>query len=84
MIVQSANAPNAIPPTTATTMIAVFVPPEMPDLVPSEPAAAAEAVEETEAVLTDTEPVRAPRVVPDEVGTRDEVSVTVERMVETS
>lgn len=82
MIVHSAKAPNAMPPTTATTMIAVLVPPEIPDF--SAPAAAtAEAVDETEAVLIDTEAVRAERVVP-EVGPRDEESVTMLRIVETS
>lgn len=82
-MVHSANAPNAIPPTTQTTIIAVFVPPDIPVVVPPEPAAAALAVDETDAVLIVTEPVFAPRLVlVGEVMTASAESVTVLRTVE--
>lgn len=84
IIVHSANAPNAIPPTTQTTIIAVFVPPDIPDVVPPDPAAAADAVDDTDAVLIVTAPVRAERVVAEAVGGLSAESVTVLRTVETS
>lgn len=82
IIVHNANAPNATPPTTHTTIIAVFVPEDMP-VVPAAASAAALAVAETDAVLIDTEPVRAPRVDEEGVGMTEAAgSVTVLRTVE--